>query len=178
MIETKLLAAGWRKGEPERNIRSAWVCAGGAWQAVIAISDGDAIVERFDAVRGHRAILWSRPVHGISWDYAPEGWGIEPARGDDPVGFQNAPMRYTAKGRETIDRIRDELGEVGFVAFCIGNAMKYEDRAGLKGDAESDLLKARWYRAMALHVTTGSADPRSGRPGFEGYRRPETEGER
>lgn len=108
---------------------------------------------------------------------APEGLRIKSITGDDPVGFQNAPTRYTAKGRETIDRIRDELGDDGFVAFCIGNAMKYEDRAGLKGDAESDLLKARWYRAMALHVTTGSADPRSGRPGFQGYRRPETEGD-
>lgn len=29
--------------------------------------------------------------------------------------------------------------------FCIGNAMKYLWRAGLKGDAVEDLRKARWY---------------------------------
>jgi len=29
--------------------------------------------------------------------------------------------------------------------FCIGNAMKYLWRAGLKGDAIEDLKKARWY---------------------------------
>lgn len=29
--------------------------------------------------------------------------------------------------------------------FCIGNAVKYLWRAGLKGDALDDLRKARWY---------------------------------
>jgi hypothetical protein len=29
--------------------------------------------------------------------------------------------------------------------FCIGNAMKYLWRAGLKGDAVEDLEKALWY---------------------------------
>jgi hypothetical protein len=29
--------------------------------------------------------------------------------------------------------------------FCLGNAVKYIWRAGLKGDALEDLRKARWY---------------------------------
>lgn len=29
--------------------------------------------------------------------------------------------------------------------FCVGNAIKYLWRAGLKGDAIEDLEKARWY---------------------------------
>lgn len=29
--------------------------------------------------------------------------------------------------------------------FCIGNAVKYLWRAGLKGDAIQDLEKAQWY---------------------------------
>lgn len=29
--------------------------------------------------------------------------------------------------------------------FCLGNAVKYIWRAGLKGDAIEDLRKARWY---------------------------------
>lgn len=30
-------------------------------------------------------------------------------------------------------------------SFCLGNAIKYLWRAGLKGDALEDLKKARWY---------------------------------
>lgn len=29
--------------------------------------------------------------------------------------------------------------------FCLGNAIKYIWRAGMKGDAVTDLEKARWY---------------------------------
>jgi hypothetical protein len=93
---------------------------------------------------------------------------------DSVAGFDRAPDRYSGKGRETIDRIRDFLGDGGFVAFCEGNAMKYEDRAGLKGSAEADEQKARWYREMAEHVRSGGAspDPRSSRAGFVPYARP------
>lgn len=31
------------------------------------------------------------------------------------------------------------------MSFCLGNAVKYIWRAGLKGDALEDLEKARWY---------------------------------
>lgn len=31
------------------------------------------------------------------------------------------------------------------LGFCVGNAIKYLWRAGLKGDALDDLRKARWY---------------------------------
>ncbi len=31
------------------------------------------------------------------------------------------------------------------MGFCLGNAMKYLWRAGLKGDAIEDLKKSRWY---------------------------------
>ena len=90
---------------------------------------------------------------------------------DSNTGFDRAPDRYSAAGRETIDRIRDRLGDAGFVSFCLGSAMKYEDRAGMKGDAATDRAKARWYRGMAEHVASGSPDPRSGRPVFVAYRR-------
>jgi len=89
----------------------------------------------------------------------------------DATGFTSAPERYTAHGRETIDRIRDELGDAGFRAFCIGNAMKYEDRAGRKGDPEGDAEKARWYRHMAAHIDGKAEDPRSDREGFVPYKR-------
>lgn len=80
---------------------------------------------------------------------------------NDDTGFDAAPNRYMATGREAIDVIREELGDHGFIAFCIGNARKYELRAGHKGPAEIDLEKARWYREMASHVQVGSPDPRA-----------------
>lgn len=44
--------------------------------------------------------------------------------------------------------------------FCLGNAMKYIWRAGLKGDALEDLEKARWYldREIARLKRVGEQD--------------------
>jgi len=55
----------------------------------------------------------------------------------DPV---NRPTHYTShpSGVECI-QIVEEFN------FCVGNAIKYLWRAGLKGDALEDLEKARWY---------------------------------
>jgi hypothetical protein len=82
---------------------------------------------------------------------------------DDPTGFDAAPSRYMATGREAIDIIRERLGDEAFVGFCLGNALKYELRAGHKAGAPAgvDLDKARWYREMADHVTLGTPDPRA-----------------
>jgi len=79
----------------------------------------------------------------------------------DDTGFESAPTRYMATGREAIDIIREELGDQHFVWFCLGNARKYELRAGHKGPASVDLEKARWYREMAAHVQGLRPDPRS-----------------
>lgn len=91
------------------------------------------------------------------------------SRPDDATGFNRAPNRYTAAGRETIDSIRDALGDKGFAAFCRGNAMKYVSRAGRKGDYWEDMAKAWWYAWMFLHVRGEAEDPRSGREGFVPY---------
>ena len=55
----------------------------------------------------------------------------------DPV---NHPKHYTAhpSGIECIEVTRH-------FNFCLGNAIKYIWRAGLKGDAVEDLRKAMWY---------------------------------
>lgn len=51
------------------------------------------------------------------------------------------PAHYRAdSGIEAIDVI--EAWDLG---FCLGNALKYICRAGMKGDAVEDLEKARWY---------------------------------
>lgn len=94
---------------------------------------------------------------------------------DDNTGFYVAPKRYSAHGRETIDRIRDELGDGGFAAYCRGQVIRYTDRLGLKGDEDEDDAKARWYYEMYLHVTTGGPDPRHGREDFQPYQRPSKE---
>ena len=52
----------------------------------------------------------------------------------------NHPAHYTKhpSGVECI-QITEHMN------FCLGNAMKYIWRAGLKGDARQDLEKAKWY---------------------------------
>lgn len=52
----------------------------------------------------------------------------------------NHPKHYTShpSGVECIE-ITEHLN------FCIGNAIKYLWRAGLKGEQVEDLRKARWY---------------------------------
>jgi hypothetical protein len=75
------------------------------------------------------------------------------------------PSHYRAHGRkECIDVIRESLGDEGFVAFCVGNSIKYRYRAGTKdGETRRDCLaKAEWYRKMSGHVLDpqGCQDPR------------------
>lgn len=52
----------------------------------------------------------------------------------------NHPPHYTAhpSGVECI-QVAEHFN------FCVGNAIKYLWRAGLKGDQLEDLRKARWY---------------------------------
>jgi len=75
---------------------------------------------------------------------------------DDTI---NHPAHYTAhpSGVECI-----EIAE--HMNFCLGNALKYIWRAGLKGDAVEDLKKARWYvdREIERLRRGKRADSRSG----------------
>jgi hypothetical protein len=43
--------------------------------------------------------------------------------------------------------------------FCVGNAIKYLWRAGLKGDAVEDLEKARWYIDREIRRRQSTASP-------------------
>lgn len=107
-------------------------------------------------------------------------------------GFERAPFRYVAHGRETIDRQRDEayvracaflcdddprvaaLADEMFAYLCDATALKYEDRRGRKDNVNParDAEAARWYREMATHVRGEGPDPRHHRPGFIPYARP------
>ena len=48
------------------------------------------------------------------------------------------PQHYKLGGVQPVD-IAEHL------SFNLGNVVKYVSRAGRKGDAVEDLLKARWY---------------------------------
>ena len=124
----------------------------------------------------------------------PEGWtppdiaGVLAQGGgvlDSKVGDDRPPSRYTAQGRETVDRMRDlcreraaemappgndpaevnVAGDMIFTIVCETHALKYKDRAGLKEgeDAEVTARKAAWWTAMADHVRGNGPDPRSDR---------------
>jgi hypothetical protein len=61
----------------------------------------------------------------------------------------NSPAHYNQTELECIDAIKYALGEEGFVAYCRGNAIKYNWRAGHKINSVEDLKKAAWYCRMA-----------------------------
>lgn len=44
--------------------------------------------------------------------------------------------------------------------FCLGNAVKYLFRVGLKDDAKQDLKKAAWYLDRALKLKNRGLSPR------------------
>ena len=69
---------------------------------------------------------------------------------NDPV---NHPKHYTEhpSGVECIE-ITEHLN------FCVGNAMKYLWRAGLKGEQVEDLRKARWYIDREIARILNNAD--------------------
>ncbi len=66
----------------------------------------------------------------------------------------NSPSHYTASKIEVIDVIT-EVG-IGF-GFCIGNAIKYLMRAGLKDESKlvEDVKKAKWYIDRASKQFSG-----------------------
>ena len=59
----------------------------------------------------------------------------------------HSPAHYEiAPGIEAWDVIAATLTEEELRGFCLGNILKYRLRAGMKGNPESDLAKAQWYR--------------------------------
>lgn len=61
------------------------------------------------------------------------------------------PSHYQSEGVECIDAMYAVSPDMA-VYFSVGSAMKYLDRAGLKGDEGEDLRKARecWHMAKRL----------------------------
>lgn len=77
----------------------------------------------------------------------------------DDTGYREAPVHYAGNGGpETIDIIRERLGDRLFAGYCLGNALKYRLRSGKKAGTD-DEAKARWYDAMAAHVLEPAFNP-------------------
>jgi hypothetical protein len=64
----------------------------------------------------------------------------------------NHPPHYKTGGIEAIDYIQAKLTPEEFAGFCKGNALKYISRAGHKGSAAEDTLKAIWYLQRLISV--------------------------
>lgn len=67
----------------------------------------------------------------------------------DPV---NKPEHYNMGSIECIDYIRQVLGLEGFIAYCRGNAIKYQHRAEYKGKYLEDMRKHIWYSQKAIEA--------------------------
>lgn len=68
----------------------------------------------------------------------------------DPV---EKPEHYNYAGDsgvECIDYIKQVLGLQGFISYCRGNVIKYQHRAGYKGNTTEDMKKALWYQQRAI----------------------------
>lgn len=66
------------------------------------------------------------------------------------------PKHYQLEdGTEVKDHIRSLLGDEGFKAYAIGNAIKYIGRYTDKGNPKQDLQKAKEYLDMVIEVLEG-----------------------
>ena len=114
-----------------------FVCTAAAALAVVAWLDGysegiDSDGANYDAI--HDALTdWDKAVREIN--------GID---GKAHGGSVMHPDHYQSDGIECIDAMYEVSPELA-IDFSVGPALKYLDRAGLKGDMGEDLRKAAWY---------------------------------
>ena len=71
---------------------------------------------------------------------------------DDSRDEVEHPSHYASDGIECIEAMYAISPEMA-INFAAGSAMKYLDRAGLKGDEETDLRKAKECWHMAKRIT-------------------------
>lgn len=70
----------------------------------------------------------------------------------------NHPPHYNTGGVECIEYIKQVLGTEGYIAYCRGNAMKYQHRAAYKGKFVEDLAKGEWYMREAAKAAAELAN--------------------
>lgn len=66
----------------------------------------------------------------------------------------NKPKHYNFGDIEVIDFIKQVTNTIKnpFVAYCIGNTIKYVSRAMVKGKPIQDLQKAQWHLNKAIET--------------------------
>lgn len=103
-----------------------------------------------------------RPATDEELNCAVDGKPLPPLTGSGAADMVNHPPHYTShpSGVECI-QVTEHYG------FCIGSAIKYLWRAGLKGDAVEDLKKAVWYinREIAKREQPNDTDELTRRAG-------------
>lgn len=72
----------------------------------------------------------------------------------------HSPAHYVG-AIETIDFIKDKLGDKGFEKYCIGNVIKYLSRYEKKGNPLEDLQKAEQYLKWAIKTLGGMQNGRT-----------------
>lgn len=77
---------------------------------------------------------------------------------DSVMDNVNHPPHYNTGGIECIEYIKQVLGPEGFIAYCRGNAMKYQHRAAYKGKFAEDLAKCEWYTREAAKAAAELAN--------------------
>ncbi len=79
----------------------------------------------------------------------------DPAKGEVvevPPDQVNHPPHYNKGAIECIDAIEAATAHLtnGYLAYCIGNVIKYVWRFSYKGQPKQDLEKAAWYLQKAI----------------------------
>lgn len=78
---------------------------------------------------------------------------------DDSMDEVESPSHYQSDGIECIDAMY-AISPTMAVYFSVGSALKYLDRAGRKGDEDTDLHKAKecWHMAKRMMVRKAVED--------------------
>jgi hypothetical protein len=78
---------------------------------------------------------------------------------EDPMVHH--PDHYTSGGYEVLDVIRAKIGTMSinpYVAYCLGNVLKYTMRCAYKGKMLQDLEKAAFYLNDAIQYLKNESD--------------------
>ena len=69
----------------------------------------------------------------------------------------NRPAHYNKGNIEAIEYIKQQLGDDGFISYCMGNCHKYLHRYKYKNGIE-DLQKGRWYLTKVIEVLSAKSN--------------------
>jgi hypothetical protein len=83
----------------------------------------------------------------VTYFREPTQWAKQKQGVFHPV---NKPSHYNHTSVEAIDGICGVLGNIGFEAYCIGNAIKYLWRRNHKDTYKQNIQKAIWYLNKAI----------------------------